>query len=544
MSFVDTFLAQLERSPGRAAIVEMHGEKQVPTRAGRLREMVEQARAALRRAGVQASDRVVLVAPNGARWVAADIAMLAEAVSSVPLYARQAPAELLKMIADADPALIVVDGDAIAEALAPAGRPIVSLASLFDQPTPSALEPARKAAPDHAATIVYTSGSSGEPKGVLTTMANVDFMLPILDAKLCELSGRPVGGEDQVFHYLPLCFSGSRMTLWGCLYRGNSVALSTQLEDLQNELKGARPEYFLNVPALLDRIKAGVEKKLGERALPIRTLYTRSIEAFGRERRGVAGLRDRALIAAAKSTIFPAIRAQIGGQLVGLICGSAPLSEETQAWFADLVGIPVYQVYGLTETTAIVTIDRVSATVPGRVGYPIAGCEVRLGEGGELLVRGPNVFPGYFRRPDATRDAFTDDGWFRTGDQASIDERGNLRIVGRVKNVLVPSSGHNVPPEPLEQLLVERVRGVAQAVVLGHGRPYLVAILTGDAAAPEVEADLEKLNADLPHYRRVRRFVLRREPLTIESGLLTANQKLRRTAIERHFATDVEELYR
>jgi long-chain acyl-CoA synthetase len=181
--------------------------------------------------------------------------------------------------------------------------------------------------------------------------------------------------------------------------------------------------------------------------------------------------------------------------------------------------------------------------VPGRVGHPIPGCDVKLDEGGELLVRGPNVFPGYFRREAASAEAFTGDGWFRTGDQASIDERGNLQIVGRVKNVLVPSSGHNVAPEPLEQLLMERVPGVSQAVVIGHGRPHLVALLAGPCERSAALGAVERVNAELPHYRRIRKVHVHPEPLTVESGLLTANQKLRRQAIEAHFAREIDALY-
>ncbi|MDQ3032326.1 MAG: AMP-binding protein [Myxococcota bacterium] len=556
MSFVDVFLSHLEAHADRAFVTEVQGERLVPTRGGRLREMIEQARHALRAAGVSKGDRVVLIAPNSARWVACDLAILAEGATCVPMYARQAPDELADMIRDCDPRLIVVGGaplhdrlhsqEALQKQLAPHRKQVPAkltvLDALFAGAPPATLERARELTPDDVVTIIYTSGSSGEPKGVMTSALNVEHMLPVLDSKLRELTGA-AGGRDRVFHYLPFCFAGSRMVLWASLYRANGLFLSTNLEDLAREMRVAAPQYFLNVPALLERVRAGVEAKIAERPLPVRLLYERAIEAFRRERKGVAGKRDRALLLAAKTAIFPKIRAQIGNQIVGLICGSAPLAEETQVWFSELIGIPVFQVYGLTETTAIVSMDRVGAVNPGRVGYPIAGCDVKLGEGGELLVKGPNVFPGYFRRAEASRAALTSDGWFRTGDQASIDERGVIQMIGRVKNILVPSSGHNVAPEPIEQLLMERLPGVAQAVVIGHGRPYLVALLTGAIEQNAVETAIEAVNADLPHYRRIRRFLLQREPLTIESGLLTANQKLRRAQIEAHFAQAIDGLY-
>ena len=541
MSFIDRMLRALDDHRERAFVVEIRGERQVTTRGALLRAMVEEARVALRARGVGPGDRVCLIAANSARWIATDLAVLAEGATLVPLYARQASSELAGIVRDASPKLLVMD-PGLEEQLASAGvsGPRISIDALFvgDRHEP---RPAVAVARDHVVTIIYTSGSSGEPKGVMTTVANVEHMLPILDTQLFELSGVR-GGNDRVFHYLPFCFAGSRMVLWACLFRQNGIHLSTRLDDLVRELAIARPEYFLNVPALLDRVRAGVEKKLKERPLPVRTLYQRAMEAHGRERLGEAGKRDRAVLLVAERTLFPRIKEQIGPALRGLICGSAPLSEETQAWF-ERIGIPVFQVYGLTETTAIVTIDRPHAVTVGRVGHAIPGCELKLGEGGELLVRGPNVFHGYFRRPDATREAFTADGWFKTGDQCEIDTRGSLRVIGRVKNLLVPSSGHNVAPEPLEQLLVESIPGAQQAVVVGHGRPFLSAVITGAIDRREVEASIGAVNEALPHYRRIRRFVVLREAFSPENGLLTANQKLRRGEIERRYASEIAELY-
>ncbi|MFN9813490.1 MAG: AMP-dependent synthetase/ligase [Deltaproteobacteria bacterium] len=547
--FVDRILGNLEAWPDRPFAVEVHGKRLVSTEGRRLRALVEIARRSLRDRGVREGDRVVLVAPNSTRWVAADRAILAEGATVVPLYARQDPKELAAMVRDADPTLVVAADEALRSAiLAHLGEaPTVLLPELFSAAAPADLAPARPLAPAHVATIIYTSGSSGEPKGVMTSVANVEHMLPVLDVKLRELTGAP-GGSDRVFHYLPFCFAGSRMVLWGCLFRSNGLMMSTSLENLAEEIQTARPEYFLNVPALLERIKAGVEKKIAGRAYPIRAGYAEAIAAWrrltaARAGRGEARTRDELVVAAAKRVIFRAIRAQLGEQLKGLVCGSAPLPEEVQRWFVELLGIPVFQVYGLTETTAIVTIDRTDAVVPGRVGHAIRDVEIKLGDDGELLVRGPNIFPGYFRREDASRAARTDDGWFRTGDQCSIDERGNLAVIGRVKNILVPTSGHNVAPEPLEERVLQHVPGAEQAVVVGHARPYLCVILTGSVDASTLEAALEKVNQGLPHYRRLRKAFVASEKLTPDNGLLTANQKLRRAAIERHFAADIDALY-
>jgi long-chain acyl-CoA synthetase len=541
VSFVDRIFGHLRAHPTRPFVTEVHGERLERVFGTRLLADVAAARGGLRAAGVSPGDRVGLLAPNSARWVAADLAALAEGAIVVPLYARQDPRELVAIMKDAGVTRVLCADAELAASVHACwpDAPVLEFGALFEGPPVS--EPPRALGEHDVATIIYTSGTSGEPKGVMTTAGNVAFMLDVIDRRLTELMGRP-GGSDRVFHYLPFCFAGSRFVLWSNLYRANGVMVSTDLNDLQRELKTAAPEWFLNVPALLERVKAGVETKLRGQPAPIRKLYEAAIEAWRAERAGGASLTQRAVLALARRVIFARVRAQIGRELVCLICGSAPLAEETQAWF-ELLDLPVYQVYGLTETTAIVTMDRPRAARPGAVGFAIDGCELQLGEHDELLVKGPNVFAGYWGKEQASREALTDEGWFRTGDQASIDERGRVAIVGRVKNILVPESGHNVAPEPLEQKLMERIPGIAQAVLIGHARPYLTALITGDVERAAVERALEAINAELPHYRRIRRFHLSAAPLTIESGMLTANQKLRRKAIEAHFAEAIDGMY-
>ncbi len=260
------------------------------------------------------------------------------------------------------------------------------------------------------------------------------------------------------------------------------------------------------------------------------------------ERRSAAlGLTARCL-QLAQRLIFQKVKKQIGVNLECFLCGSAPLSEETQQWF-HMIGLPIYQIYGLTETTAIVTMDRPLQNVPGHVGHVLDGVQVKLGDADELLVKGPNIFPGYWERPQQTAEAFDAEGWFRTGDQVMFNDQGNLKIIGRVKNILVHANGHNIAPEPIEEKLVEMIPGVEQAVVFGHGKPYLTALLTGGVTREQVTAGLALVNESLPHYRRVKDFFISSELLTPENGLLTANMKLRRRVIESHFAKQVAAMY-
>lgn len=536
MSFIETIHAQLGARRDQALVTEVHGSSLVPADGTVLGDLIARARGALAGAGVKPGDRVVLIAPNSIRWVAAELGVLFHGAISVAMYDRQAPAELLAMIADCAPALLVVEDDALAASLAASGVPRLGYGALFGPQTAHG-PPAPRAA-DDAVTIVYTSGTSGAAKGAVLTRANVDFMLPRTRDALAAMMGVR-DREDRVFHYLPLCFAGSRIVLWTCLFRGSGIHLGTDLDRLATELATVDPHYLLNVPMLLERIKSGVEAKLSERGPAVGWLVRRATRAW--ERGDAAGRRDRLALALARRLVFSKVREKLGPSLECLICGSAPLAEHTQRWFG-MIGLPVYQVYGLTETTAIVTMDVPPNVRPGRVGVALDGVELRVGDGDELLVRGPNVFAGYWGNPTATAEAIVD-GWFRTGDQVELDGDGSLRIVGRVKNLLVPTSGHNVAPEPLEELLTRLVPGCEQAVVVGHGRPYLAAILAGPVDRARVEDALVEVNRDLPGYRRIRRWVLADGPFTVENGQLTANRKLRRAVIEAAYAGPIAALY-
>jgi long-chain acyl-CoA synthetase len=232
---------------------------------------------------------------------------------------------------------------------------------------------------------------------------------------------------------------------------------------------------------------------------------------------------------------------KIGPNLRALICGSAPLAKETQLFFM-MLGLPVLQVYGLTETTAICTMDHPQHVVPGRVGPAIPGIEMRLGENNEILVRGPNIFPGYWNRPSETAQAFLN-GWFRTGDQGEVDLEGNWAIIGRIKNLIIPASGHNIAPEPIEEMILKSLPAAKQVMLVGNGRSHLGAIITGEVSSGAVEDALGKVNAELPHYKRVQSFHISAEPFTIENGLLTANGKFKRDAIALRYSEQIEAFY-
>jgi len=293
---------------------------------------------------------------------------------------------------------------------------------------------------------------------------------------------------------------------------------------------------------LLERMRKAVDEQLWKTGGLVRTVYTRAKAAWMRKQEGRARFSDTTWLALANAVVFPTIRKKmIGANLKALICGSAPLNVETQLYF-NMLGIPVLQVYGLTETTAICTMDDPRHVEPGRVGPVINGIEMKLDENEELIVRGPHIFPGYWNRPQETAKALRD-GWFHTGDQGEVDAAGNWRIIGRIKNLIILGSGHNIAPEPIEDELLRNLPGAQQIVLVGNGRGYLSMIVTGSVTREQAQVAVDAVNSQLPHYKQVRAFHVHPEPFSIENGLLTANGKLKRDLIAASLQPEIEEMY-
>lgn len=551
MSFIAAILDRLEDAPERTAIacgpVGSRERRLVTARA--LRLQVERARRVLRQIGLRIGDRVALSAPNGPEWVACDLAVLAEGGVLVPFDPRQAQADVADLVRDAGARVFVSPSGA--EELPGASLDLirVSYEDLFEGPAPARRIP-RAVPSDALATLIYTSGSSGRPKGAALTRLNLGFMLAQTEDRLSELTSLPFGAE-RALHYLPLCYAGSRVLLLSCLLRGARIELLADPRQLGDHLPASAPDYFLNVPLVLDRFRRAAEEAVAKKGAPLARLLREAVAASARLEAGEGRLRDRLLLATARKTVLAPIRARFGPRLRGLICGSAPLSPETQSFF-HAVGVPVYQGYGLTETSALCTLDRPGQIRPGAVGPALPGVELRLSPEGEIETRGPHVFSGYWGRPEATQAAFTRDGWFRTGDAGACDAAGRWEIGGRLSALLVLSTGHNLAPEPLEAALSERLNealgpGYEELLVcvVGHGQPHPAALVAypGDLPPGSLERALEELNADLPPKARVYAQLHLREAWSPDAGQLTTNMKLRRREITARYASAIEGLY-
>lgn len=551
-NFLESIFTQLQRADERIVLREIHGETFTTITGRELLAQVQRGRSYIRKFGLVPGDRCALLGVNSIQWVAVDLALMAEGIIVVPLYSRQAAGELAGMMKDCSPSLLIV-GDAELGAAIEREWP--------ERPHRVLMEEVLRAAParepvtegpiartdDDLVAIIYTSGTSGEPKGVCLNVGNVAHMLRCISERLDQLMGASSGqGEpEKVFHYLPFNFAGSWILQLSCLLRESVLTLSTDLNKLAEGIRLSGPSYFLNVPTLLERVRRGVLDSISKRAYPIRMLFNNAKASWERYHDGSAtrpSPLDAMWLALGRQLIFAKIKERFGGNVRALICGSAPLAVETQQLFM-MLGIPVLQAYGLTETTGICTMDNPQIPVePGYVGQAITGIEMKVAENEEIVVRGPNIFPGYWNRPEETAKVMRD-GWFHTGDQGEKNAAGNWRIIGRIKNLIILNSGHNVAPEPIEEKVLLLLRGAQQVVVVGNGRGYLCVLITGDVTPAAAQGAIDAVNAELPHYRQIRNFTILTSPFTAPDGLLTAMGKLRRDAIDRRFSAEIATMY-
>ena len=541
--FVGDIFSQLQAAANTRILAEIRQGEITGVTGNELLELIRKARTFIASKGLKKGDRCGLLAANSIRWVAMDLAIMAEGFIVVPLYSRQAPAELVAMMKDSTPSLVCCGDASLRDAMAqswPEAPPQFLFEEIFAGVDGVQLERPQVGKEDPV-TIIYTSGTSGEAKGVLLTAANVGFMLD----RTAERLGQLMSGSterDRVFHYLPFTFAASWIALLTFLKRRSLVTVNMDLTKIATDMRTVAPDYFLNVPQLLERMRRAVDEQLWQTGGIAQTIYSRAKGAWARQQEKQSKAGDAMWLGLANVLVFPAIRKKmIGRNLKALICGSAPLSIETQLYFM-MLGIRVLQVYGLTETTAICTMDDPNRVEVGYVGPAISGMEMKLAENDEIVVRGPNVFSGYWNRPEPTADALRD-GWFHTGDQGEVSVAGNWRIAGRIKSLIVLGSGHKISPEPIENKIAKLLPEAQQAVVVGNGRGYLSAIVTGNVASEKVQAALDVANAEMPHYKQVRAFCVLPEAFSIESGTLTVNGKLKRDVISARMKSEIEDMY-
>ena len=542
VSFIGGIFSQLGAAGDTRVLAEIRDGQITGVTGNELLELVRKARTLIASKRLPKGARCGLLAANSIRWLAADLALMAEGLIVVPLYSRQAPAELIVMMKDSTLSLMCCGDATLRDSITqiwPEAPPQCLFDEIFAGVEGVELEHPQMGK-DDPVTIIYTSGTSGEAKGVVLTSSNVGFMLDRTSERLAQLmSGSKE--QDRIFHYLPFTFAASWIAMLTFLMRRSLVTINMDLTRIASDLRTVAPDYCLNVPQLLERMRRAVDEQLWQTGGVVQAIYSRAKGAWARKQDAQPRSGDAFWLWLANRLVFPAIRKKmIGKNLKALICGSAPLTPETQLYFM-MLGIHVLQVYGLTETTAICTMDDPDRVEVGRVGPAISGMEMRLADNDEIVVRGPNIFAGYWNRPEQTAQALRE-GWFHTGDQGEMNAAGNWRIAGRIKNLVVLGSGHKISPETIESA-ISKLLPAQQVIIVGNGRGYLTAIVTGNVTTEQVQAVLDAVNSETPHYKQVRAFVLREEAFTIENGCLTVNGKLKRDVIAARMKNEIEEMY-
>ncbi|MBZ5615125.1 MAG: long-chain fatty acid--CoA ligase [Acidobacteriia bacterium] len=530
--------------------------------------------------GIRKGDRVAILSENRPEWPIADFAVLALGAVTVPVYATQTAEQTAFLLNDSGARVIAVSTkhqlekvlsvqvqtpverilvmDAIDTAQAIPMQDLMRQGPADDDPEFDAC--ARSIQPDDLATIIYTSGTTGIPKGAMLTHGNMASNV----AASMEVFG--FGTKEEVsISFLPLSHVTARHVDFALLSRGVVLAYCPDLTQLAKVLTEVQPDIFVCVPRVYEKIRQQVILKAA--GFPRQAIYRWAL-SVGRAHRAetLAGTRPTAFSwKIADRLVFSKVRAGMGGKAEEFISGGAPLGRELAEWYAD-IGIAIDEGYGLTETSPVIAVNTPKAHKLGTVGKPLANLEVRIADDGEVLVRGPSVFQGYWNRPEETRNAFVDD-WFKTGDIGHLDSEGYLSITDRKKDLIKTSGGKFIAPQPIESSLKLNPL-IGAAVVLGDRRKFPAVLISPHFAVleewarandveftsrqtlvanPKVQAlyegITEELNQNLARFEKLKRVLLVPDEFSAANGTMTHTFKVRRRGIEERYRTVIDEMY-
>ena len=541
--------------------------------------------------GLQVGERVALLANSRAEWVQCDLGIMAAAGITVPVYPSLLPEQVAYILHNAEATLACVDTPAQLEKLLqvraelPALRHIVlmegqpphadpGIVSLQELMTQGATAPPhtiqlderlRGLTPNHEATYVYTSGTTGPPKGVVQTHGNHLFMVQSCGAIIAAQEG------DVNLLFLPLAHSFARLEAFLGLYVGLTTAFAESIDALAENMREVRPMLVFSVPRVYEKIYARVQAA-GNSGAPLKRALFQWCVGVGRQMSTLqqcrqpipAGLRLRQRLA--HQLVFKKLHQSVGGRLRYFVSGGAPLAQDITEFF-HAAGMLILEGYGLTETCPALAANRYDQYKFGTVGTAFPGVELRIAADGEIVARGPNIAKGYYKRPEATAEVFLEDGWFATGDIGEIDPEGFLRITDRKKDLLVTAGGKNIAPQNLENLL-KADPYISQAMVYGDRRPYLTALLTLDldetcryarahgiaadtapalAAHPQIyqliAARVAQINQQLAAYETIKKFIIAPTDFTPEGGELTPTLKVKRKVVTQMYQEQLDRLY-
>jgi long-chain acyl-CoA synthetase len=544
-------------------------------------ERVDDFRAGLAKLGIGPGDRIAIVANNCIEWAVAAYATYGLRAAFVPMYEAQHADEWLFILKDCAARVVIASKKSIYETLSSRRTEVPSLehvlgielpeehrdsfASVAEQGRSAAI-PAMHPTPNEIAGFIYTSGTTGLPKGVVLTHKN--FCTNVNDAT----SVFPIGPEDRCLAFLYWAHAfGQTAELHEFMGSGLSLAINDDVQNLVANLATVRPTVLVAVPRIFNRIYDGINKQMVDRPAAIQKLFHAGLAAATRRSRGEKlGLGAAATLKLADTLIFRKVRARLGGRLRFCVSGSAALSKEV-AEFVNALGIDVYEGYGLSETSPVVSCNYPGAQRIGSVGKPFPSVRVVIDRdvtgdpvNGEIIVYGDNVMQGYHNRPEENAQTFTADGGLRTGDMGHLDADGYLFITGRIKEQYKLENGKYSVPSPLEEEL-KLSPFIANVMLYGENKPYNIAVVVPDlsslerwakregqtlgdiAANPRVkallQAELDKHSASFKGYEKPKRLLIVLEDFTIENGILTPSLKIKRHEVMKRYGAAIEALY-
>jgi long-chain acyl-CoA synthetase len=529
--------------------------------------------------GLQRGDRVAILSENCPEWMIADFACLLVGAITVPIYTTLTEQQIAHALCDSGTRMIFVSSEELLKRVLAIQRQtplekvigmhhavpanVVNMSELAsggpDEHDSHFDAAAHEVRPDDVATIIYTSGTTGTPKGVVLThdnlASNIAAWLKLFDFHPGQLS----------ISFLPLSHVTARNVDLGLLHAGLALAYLPNVNQLPQTLLELKPTVMIAVPRVYEKIHAQVDEKAN--AIPKKWIYRWALWVGRRHRPEiVAGRRPRSRAwRLGERLVYSKIRAGVGGNVETFVSGGAPLGRELAEWYAD-VGIRLHEGYGLTETSPVIAVNTPTAHKLGTVGRPLENVQVRIAEDGEILVRGPSVFKGYWNKPDETQNAFVD-GWFKTGDIGSLDKDGFLSVTDRKKDLIKTSGGKFIAPQPIENSLKHNAL-IAEAVVLGDQHKFPAVLISPHFAALEewarnnnvafssrqqlvahakvralYDGIVDEVNQNLARFERLKRVLLVPDEFTAQNGALTASMKVRRRTVEERYRDKIEEMY-
>jgi long-chain acyl-CoA synthetase len=525
--------------------------------------------------GIEPGDRVAILSGTRAEWTLADLGALWAGTTVVPIYNTNSPEECAYVLTHSGSRAVFCEDEAQLQKLeglsgveyrilltgsAAGATTLAQLRELGQGHEPVAATRAAAIGPDDLATIVYTSGTTGPPKGCMLTHGNIVSTIEMYRTRL------ELGPGMRAYLFLPLAHALARVTQYVTLTIGGELVFwRGDPKRIVDELSEADPTHFPSVPRIFEKIHTAVLGGVEESGPLTRLVFTWALSEGARARRRDGGPLARRRLALADRLVLSKVRAAFGDRLQVALTGAAPIGADILKFF-DACGVLVLEGYGLTESCAASTLNTIGEHRFGTVGRPLPGTGVRVADDGELLLRGPHIFAGYYRDDEATHESL-DHGWLRTGDLGSVDDDGYVRITGRKKELIITSNGKNISPTNIEELLRES-RWISQAVAFGDNKPYLVALLTLDpdeavklaerVGAPpddlaalarhprvraELQASVDAVNARLARIEQIKRFAILEHDLSQAAGELTPTLKIKRPVVAEHYADIVEELY-